>query len=570
MGVSIKFIGQLAFQSPSPPALRQQKFLQTSTILSLINTIAVAIIYLLLIVPHAQANPKPPTRLTNPTPLAPASVPGTITISRFKIIGNQVIPQVELDKILQPYLFRPLTFIELLEVQQAITQLYIKRGYFTSGAFIPPQTISDRTIKIKIIPGRIESIKISGLNKLHPEYIRSRLAIATQPPLNQDKLLNALQLLQLDPLIKNISAELSQGINPGESLLTIKIKEADTFSLELQLDNQSTSSIGSVSRQISLKENNLMGFGDRFDIAYANTDGSDSLSNLSYVMPVGAYNGTVKLAYNLTNSRIITETFEELDLESKNRFYELTYSQPLNQTPTSEMILGFSFTRQNSQISLLDIGFPYLAEGTDSEGKTKISALRFFQEYSDRSQNHVFATRSQFSLGIDAFDATINDNGIPDSKFLIWRGQAQYLQKLTAKTNIFLRVDLQIADRPLLSSEQFSAGGVLSVRGYNQEEILGDNGFFSSVELHNTVWQIPEWDFSLELNPFFDFATVWNSDDSELETNTLASLGVGLKFLIGESLTANIDWGLPLIEDDLSADSLESNGVHFFLNFKPL
>jgi len=184
--------------------------------------------------------------------------------------------------------------------------------------------------------------------------------------------------------------------------------------------------------------------------------------------------------------------------------------------------------------------------------------------------SHVFAARSQFSIGLDAFDATNNPDGIPDSNFLIWRGQAQYLKKLTPQTNLFLRSDLQFSDRALVTLEQFSAGGALSVRGYTQNGILADNGIFFSTELVNTLWQTSEGEMSFELSPFFDFARVWNTDDLALDTNTLASVGLGLQFSIQDRLTARLDWGIPLIDDgDLPGDSLQESGVYFSVKFRP-
>ena len=66
----------------------------------------------------------------------------------------------QIDRVLKPYLFRPINFTELAEIQQIITQLYIDRGYFTTGAFIPPQKIKNRTLKIEIIEGTISEIKV--------------------------------------------------------------------------------------------------------------------------------------------------------------------------------------------------------------------------------------------------------------------------------------------------------------------------------------------------------------------------------------------------------------------------
>ena len=502
--------------------------------------------------------------------LTPENVPGSIVLKGFDIVGNQILPQAEIDRLLKPYLFRPIKFSSLLRLQQEITQLYVQQGYFTSGAYIPPQKIKDRTIRIEIIEGSISEIKIRGLKHLPQEYIRSRLAIASQPPLKQDKLLNALQLLQLNPLIANISAELSQGIDPGESFLEVEVEEADTFALEFSVDNYRNPSVGTFGRQGSISENNLFGFGDRFTVAYVNTDGSDSVENLSYVIPVGAYNGEIKLFHAFSDSSIISKPFQDLNLGSKNHYYEVSYRQPLYQTFKQDFSLGLAFSRQNTQLSLMDIGFPSLARGSDVEGRTNISTLRLFQEYSDRDLNHVLAIRSQFNIGLDAFDATINPDDIPDSRFFVWRGQAHYLKSLTPKTNLSLRTDLQLADRALVTSEQLTSGGIQSVRGYRQERILSDNGFFFSAELHNTLWQKSQGNLTLKLNPFFDFAQVWNSDDLPLDINTLASVGFGLELSIKENLTARLDWGIPLVTDNsFQGDSLQENGIYFSLQTKP-
>ena len=501
-----------------------------------------------------------------PQRLSPENIPGKIVVKKFNIVGNRVLSPTEIDLAVQPYLFRPISFIELLEVQTAITQLYIDKGYITSGAFIPPQIIEDRTIKIEIVEGTVEAIKISGLNRLKESYIRSRLALATTPALNQDKLLNAIQLLQLDPLIANISAELSEGVNPGSSFLEVDIEEADSTEINLSIDNYRSPSVGTIRRQIELKQQNLLGWGDNFHVAYINTDGSDSLDNLSYTFPINPNNGEIEVVHSRTYSEIIEPPFDELNIETNIHRYDFTYRQPLLQTPKRLVTIGSTFSYKNSENTLMGSPFP-LSRGADKEGKTKISALRFFQEYSTRDQQQVFAARSEFSIGIDAFDATINDN-LPDSKFLIWRGQAQYFRLLTSKINLLLKLNVQLANDSLVALEQFSAGGGLSVRGYRQDILLGDNGVFFTAEIRNTLLKIDEWDLSLELIPFIDFAKAWNSDNVTINQNDLASLGLGLKLSISDRFNGRVDWGFPLIDVPTQGDSLQENGIHFSLEFK--
>ncbi|MGB7445016.1 MAG: ShlB/FhaC/HecB family hemolysin secretion/activation protein [Coleofasciculaceae cyanobacterium] len=533
--------------------------------------------------PPVETEPLPPLEELLPPQEVPSNreqpsleqVPGAITVQQFEVIGSTVFSAEQLAEVLKPFTGRPLSFAELLQAQQAITQLYFEQGYITSGAVIPPQALQDGVVRIEVVEGEVEEIKIGGLERLRTGYVRSRLSAATSPPLNRERLLNALQLLQLDPLIETFSAELSAGSRPGLSILEAQVQEADAFEAQLSIDNRRSPIVGSVRRQIQLTHGNLLGFGDRVDIRYIDTDGSNALDNLSYYLPVNPQYGTLHFFYSQATSDIIEEPFDRLNIESKSRSYKLSYRQPIEQTATEEFVLGLTASRQEVETTLSvngidDIrGFP-LSPGADDNGETKISALRFFQEYTKRSEQEVLALRSEFSLGIDAINSTINDNK-PDSEFLTWRGQAQYLRLLSPETILLLRADLQLADQPLVPLEQFSAGGQLSVRGYRQDVIIADNGFFASAELRVPILTIPEWDTVLQITPFFDFGTVWNNSESEtnLETTTISSVGLGLRLPIGDNFTARLDWGIPLVDIESRKDTLQENGIYFSIQYQP-
>ncbi len=492
----------------------------------------------------------------------------TVFVKKFEIVGSTVFTPEELAQVLKPYTLRRLSFTEILTAQQAIDRLYFDRGYITSGTFLPPQKLEDGVVVIEVVEGTVEAINIEGLNRLNPGYVRSRLEIATAAPLNKDKLLNALQLLQIDPLIENLAAELTAGTRPGSSILELNLQEADPFDLTLSFDNYRTPSVGTDRRSIRLTHRNLIGLGDRFSVGYLNTDGSNSLNDLNYSLPFNPNNGTLNFRFSYTDSQIITPPFDRFNIESENTIYEFTYRQPVLQKPTVDLAIGLTFSRNNSATTLG--GEPQqLSRGAELDGETNVSVLRFFQEYTKRDRDRVLALLSQFSLGIDVFDATINNEDRPDSKFLAWRGQAQYLQVLNSDFTLLLRSDFQIANQSLLPTEQFSLGGGLSVRGYRQDALLGDNGWFNSVEIRATILRIPQGQISLQLTPFVDFGKVWNSDDLELDTNTLVSTGIGLRLQISDYFASRLDWGIPLVDLDSEGDSLQEDGFYFSLELQP-
>ncbi len=258
----------------------------------------------------------------------PAKIPQQIIVDRFEIIVSTVFTTEELTEIVRPYTNRPLSFSELFQVRSAITKLYTESGYINSGAYLPPQELEDGTITIKIIEGKLGRINVTGTDRLNEDYVVSRLQAAAEIPVNVNSLLEALQLLRLDPLIANVSAELGKGISPGNSNLDVAIEEADPFFFSAKLDNSRTPSVGSNRRRIGLTHGNLLGFGDRFQVGYTNSVCSDGV-DLSYSSPVNASNGKLSFTFGTNSNDIIEEPFNPLYIESESRYYELSFRQPV-------------------------------------------------------------------------------------------------------------------------------------------------------------------------------------------------------------------------------------------------
>ncbi|PSP26290.1 MAG: hemolysin activation/secretion protein, partial [Cyanobacteria bacterium SW_8_48_13] len=370
-----------------------------------------------------------------------------------------------------------------------------------------------------------------GIQHLSPDYVRSRIAVNTSSPLNRERLLEALQLLQLNPLIENLSAELSAGSSPGASVLEVRVAEADSFNVQLVTDNLRSPSVGSFRRRFQLSEASILKPGDSLSFEYANTDGSNAI-DASYALPLNPRDGTLSFNYGTTLSNVIEPPFDTLDIESDFRYYELTLRQPLIQTPEQEFALGLTASRRENDISsslLESEGFPLseLSSGASEEGRTRISALRFFQEWTQRNRREVIAVRSQFSLGVGWLNATVNENPEPDSRFFAWRGQAQWV-RLLARDTAFASAEVRL---PIV---RVSQAGVLQIA------------------------------------PFVDVGTTWNNSGRDApEQNTLASIGLGLRFSSGDRFTARLDWGIPLVSVDSRDRTWQENGLYFSVRYNP-
>lgn len=549
------------------------------------------------------------TPITNPSSISPAcrsaqepktlansvaAVPETLTIERFELLDSRVISPEQLVAITEPYANRNLTFAELQDAAEAITQFYQQQGYIGSGAFIPPQIVRDRIVTIQAIENRLEDVRVTGnstFNNQYASYVRNRLGLNKGDIVNADTLLESLYLLQFDPRLEKISAELAAGVEPDTSFLAVRVEDARFFSPQFAIDNGRSPSVGSLRRQAQLTQYNLLGLGDIATVNYANTDGSNSL-DLGYAVPLTANNGTLSFRYSTGDSKIVEPPFDQVDIEANSRTYELTYRQPVIQRiiPRSpnqslqnasdlirtELALGITASRRESETSLLGVNFP-LSPGANNEGETRISAIRFFQDALWQDSQQIFAARSEFSLGVGLFDATVNDNE-PDSQFLAWRGQGQWVRRVQGLGGqrrdplLILRGDLQLATSSLLPLEQFSVGGFNSVRGYRQDALLVDNGAFASMEFQYPMVEFPRWQGSFQVIPFMDLGVGWNwneGDRANPDNNTLLSTGLGLQLQLGNDFSARLDWGIPLVTIDSRDRTWQENGLYFSVRWNP-
>lgn len=518
--------------------------------------------------------PSPPEPLVSPTlpasPIPESEDPNVkFKIDRIEVVGSTVFSPEKFTPITAPFVGKEVSFTELLQVKDAITKLYTDNGYVTTGAVITPQTVESGVVKIQVIEGSLSEIKIIGNRRLQTQYIRDRIRLGAGKPLNVPHLLEKLQLLRLDPRVQNLSAELQTGTTPGTNILRVEIQEADTFHLTTTFDNGRSPSVGSFRRGVDIQEANLLGLGDTLSVGYTNTDGSNTIS-ANYTLPINAHNGTVSFGFNQGWNHVIEEPFTVLDIQSNTTSYEIGYRQPLLQTPTQEFAVGISLSRQESQTELgLDNigGFP-LSPGADADGKTRISALRFTQEYTQRSTSQVFAARSQFSLGVDWFGTNVNEEE-PDSRFFAWRGQAQWVRQLAPETLFLARGDVQIATTSLVPLEQFGLGGQSSVRGYRQDTLLTDSGLFLSAELRLPIVRSTKMGGVLQLIPFMDFGTGWNTTSKNPSPSTVIGTGLGLLWKQGDSFSARLDWGIPLTSIEGEKSSLQENGLYFSVQYSP-
>lgn len=519
--------------------------------------------------PHPTSTPTAPLKIPSleRSPSPALSQQSKILVNRIILEGNTAFNDEELASITQPYIARELSAEDLRQLRHELTMYYIDHGYINSGAVLPEQRIIDGELKINIIEGRLTSIQWEGLEHLSESYLNGRIEKHSEnEPLNIKTLQNDLQLIQQNPIIQRINAELTPGIRPGEAMLRARVAEANPWYLTLGTNNQGVPSVGAERFETWGGHRNVLGFGDAFD-GHFNISGGQTAFDLSYSLPFTRWDTNLKLGYQRNEADVIEEAFTELNIFNQMEAYSLGISQPVWQTLEDEATLSLLFERRNSQTFLLGSPMAF-SKGCDS-GKCDVSVVRLSQDWLHRTSSQVVALRSTTSWGLNALGATIHNEqpALPDSRFFAWLGQAQWIQRLwDTGTELHVRGYAQLSDAPLLSLEQFALGGRNSIRGYRENQWVRDNGFSSSVE-----FRIPLLgDGRLKLAPFFDMGRAWSLDGSDQKQHVLNSAGIGLLFDPIPEIHSEIFWAHAMRTIKNNSQDLQDDGIHFAVTYSPL
>lgn len=515
--------------------------------------------------PHFDEAPVAPLLL----PAEPAPENGRLStrplvqINEVVFEGNTVLTDNELVLLAKPYLGRVISNAELQELRHSLTMAYVKRGYINSGVIIPDQKLSGGTLRLKVVEGMLTTITVDGNEKLDSDYISQRLELEKGEPLNINALQEKLQLLQQNPRIKRVNAKLAPATKRGDAILRTNIEEERPYDVYITANNHHSPSIGAERLQVEGIHRNLTGRGDSLTARYGITSGLDDFS-VSYELPLNANDTTLGLRYEQSDSIVIEEPFSLIDIESESETFSISLKHPLYKSLTEEFSLGLAVEKRSSKSTLL--GNPFSFSPAAENGETRVSVLRFSQNWTRKNRNQVFAARSSFSFGFDAWDATTDDNN-PDGRFAAWLGQVQWANRFGSNHNqLIARANVQLAEDQLLPLEKFAVGGANSVRGYRENQLVRDNGIVASLEMRIPVLHDENGKSNLQLAPFVDMGYSWDKGQRN-EAVDIASVGLGLRWQPQRQLNAELYVAHAFSNFDNTDHDLQDSGIHFSMTY---
>lgn len=468
----------------------------------------------------------------------------TVVARQVRFHGNTVLPTSELDRVAAPFLARPLDLAAQEQLRIAVTERYVAAGYVNSGAVLGTQ--EGDVLTLEIVEGRLSAMRLLGMNGLRDEYLLERLAGDPAAPFNMEHLRARFALVLSDPLFERLNARLMPGAKPGEAILDVDVSRAKPYELSAYVNNYRPPSIGANAIGLKGVLRNLSGWGDTLDLGLQGAVSGERSprASLGWNMPFTRAT-SLSLNWEHGQSSVIEEPLRVLDIESVLDSKEIGIRHLLHESLTRKFAIGFSAGQRTNRTTLA--GEPFSFTPGEPDGVTKVRALRFWQEALLRAPQQVLALRSTFS-------ATRNNTqeiaGLPPGgalqparRALLWQGQGQFARQLLPNgAQLMVRANVQWTGRTLVALDRVAIGGVGTVRGYRENQLIHDRSAVLNVEFDYPLAFQATKGLSLSLVPFADAGYGRNVGE---DGTSISSLGLATR-LRWKGLALDLAYGKAL------------------------
>jgi hemolysin activation/secretion protein len=478
---------------------------------------------------------------------------------------------------------------ELKAVAQAITRWYRSRGFVTSRAFIPAQTVEGGRVRIRVIEGKVGDLRVEGNRYFSRDLLVAQIQVHPGEILWLPRLEDALSRLNAHP-DRKAKLVLTPGSRPETTDLILQVTDRRPVHVSTEVDTLGTNTTGEIRQGLTLTHGNLTGHDDRLGVRGIVTEFSGLWGgSLGYVRPLSHSGWMATLDCSGVKSSVGGDLKDLLargeavaispgliipwfrHLSSTTRLAPNAWRSKTEQggSAGSDRPAGFELEMQT--------GFDWKRVRTrldeKSHSKDDLRVVRWGTHLLERDAHGQSFLIQGLRLGIGNLlgGSHPEDPAASRSKaggsFLRWLVNGLRVQQGPWGTSLVLRGSAQVTTDRLVPAEQLRLGGFDTVRGYPEGEFLADAGYQTTVEFRAPLMRLfvsegnrtslfLHLKQSLLLVAFWDFAEGFTRDPASTEDADmrLSGVGCGLRLRPTSESLLHIDFGWAIGDRDSEKD----------------
>ncbi|MES2099761.1 MAG: ShlB/FhaC/HecB family hemolysin secretion/activation protein [Pseudomonadota bacterium] len=469
-------------------------------------------------------------------------------VFEYRVEGNSVLPVERIERAVYPFLGEQRTVADVEAARVALEAAYRDAGFGTVLVDTPEQRVTEGIVTLQVMQAPVSRLRVVG-----SRYYSQGRIIEKVPALAEGQVPNfkaaTEQLATVNRSAdRRVTPLLRPGKTPGTTEVDLTVEDKAPLHASLELNDKYSANTTRTRLQASVRYDNLWqrehSVGVQVQVSPEDTSQVRVFSG-SYTVP--ADDGLWVVSAVKSNSNTVagvggTTVFGRGSIFGLRRVVVLDGSDSLSHTLTwgadyknfKESVSVGANEGFDTPIRYLPLSLGYSATVNDKQGFWQVgtgftAALRGLtsraQEFADKRYN------AQSNFAIVKFDLART-------------------QTLPRDFSLFAKLEGQITGQPLISNEQFVAGGADSVRGYLEAAAVGDNALRGSIELRSGALAPERWSWlgGLRAHVFLEGAALWLKSPlpAQQQRFGLLGTGVGLRVQAREHASLALDVGWPL------------------------
>ena len=480
-----------------------------------------------------------------------------LPISEIRLLDANSLSSFRQKKLSEPFIGKCFEAEILGEIVTKITNYYHAHGYVTTQVTLPKQNLETGILELRIIEGKIEKISLDQDRVIDKMQKFTAFGNIEGDVLDVNEINQG--IYQINRLQSNrATMKIEPGSVDGESKILVENQKKFPLHATVGKDNLGNKFTGVQRTNFSSSLDNLLFLNDGLNVSYtANLHDDHLIKNLE------AFSSGISIPFksNTFSYDFSRSEFKGTNAGSTTSLVTKGFSQQ-NKLSLDRVLLNKADLRISINSSLTSKGAASYQNGVKlSNAERRLTILNLgFSASSYFSNNASLYFKPTYILGLTALNAKKDQQNISSStakaQFEALKFYASAAKKFTTIPLTFsTEMDSQISKQTLFGSEQFAIGGYYSVRGFKENYVSADSGYY----FRNKVSFSPG--FKVTFEPFYDYGYAKNKYDGS--SGRLS--GTGIKTIFSNPyFNASVTYSKGLSKSQLISSNVKENKLVYF------
>jgi hemolysin activation/secretion protein len=417
-------------------------------------------------------------------PLINGKMKSCVEIKEINLLNAKSLSNYRQRKIVAAFIGKCMEGETLAAIIKVVNDYYQSKGFVTTQVKVPKQNLQSGIFELQIIEGKVEKISWGKDRFIEKMQEFTAFGAAKGDVLNINDINQG--MYQINRLQSNQAVmKIEPGSAIGESIVKIDNNKKFPIKFTIGKDNLGNKFTGVERTNLSSNFDNLLFLNDNLNLNYTtNTHDNNQIKDiksfssslsipfkyntLSYDFSHSAFKGQnpgINGPNTLTGFSQSSKITLDSVLVNKTKL-RLSAAASLTDKSSASYLNGEKITTSERKLSILNVG---------------VAASSYF----DNTTSIYF--NPSYSKGLKLMNAKKDTPNMldtaPKAQFDIFKIYANFSKKFTIPkinepANFVTEINGQYAKQTLYGSEQFSVGGYYSVRGFRENYINGDSGYY--------------------------------------------------------------------------------------------